>query len=165
MQDSWKVDQLAKAVDYFDTARPNLLEGLENAAHVQNLLCDILEQIADSIPAAIDSVLCGTVALELEPLIRSIHRFEETLLFPFSAGVPLAEETVLRLKREHFEDECFAEELTESLADLSRKQLPDNPEALGYMLRGFFGSVRRHTAFETDLLRSLILTPPAISAN
>lgn len=165
MQDNWTIETLARAADYFDTPQPDVLEGLENACRVQNMLCDLLEQIADSIPGAVDPGLCAAVANQLGPVIRSIHRFEETALFPFSDGIRKAGETVARLKHEHFEDECFAEELTDALHELSHRQWPENPEALGYMLRGFFESVRRHAAFESEHFRSVILTAPPAWAN
>ena len=64
--------------------------------------------------------------------------------------------TIDRLKHEHFDDQCFAEELTEALRGLSQTRKPDNPDALGYMLRGFFEAVRRYVAFEREHLRQLV---------
>lgn len=55
-----------------------------------------------------------------------------------------------RLLAEHVEDECFAGELTEALLLLGRNGSADNPEALGFMLRGFFEARRRHVAFERE---------------
>jgi hypothetical protein len=57
---------------------------------------------------------------------------------------------VERLRAEHIEDECFAGELTEALLVLGRDGSVDNPEALGFMLRGFFEAQRRHVAFERE---------------
>ena len=56
--------------------------------------------------------------------------------------------TIARLKFEHVEDECFAEELTDTLTRLGSGDGSVNAEAAGYMLRGFFESIRRHIAFE-----------------
>lgn len=164
MRNSWTIDTLNDAVDYFSAPQPDLLKGLQNAEQVQKLLCDLLEHIADSIPASVDARLCIVLANQLGPIIRSIHRFEEKALFPFSSGFDLSGKTVARLKHEHLEDECFAEELTDALLELS-KSTPTNPEATGYMLRGFFESVRRHAAFETEHLRPLLLTAPTSWAN
>ncbi len=165
MQDSWKLESLTRAAAYFTAPQPDLLKGLDAACRIQNMLCDLLEQIADSIPGAVDRGLCETLAAELGPLMRSIHQFEEQTLFPFAAGVQQAAETVARLRHEHIEDECFAEEVTDALHDLSHREHPENPEAIGYMLRGFFESMRRHVAFESEHFRPLLLKAPTTWIN
>ena len=121
-------------------------------AHDEQLaLCIELEEIADSLPASVNRQKCIYAAKALCPLIRSIHQYEEHVLFPHisqehaHSGPMLA--TLSRLKFEHFEDEGYAEELTEALLRLGSGE-PSNVEAVGYMLRGFFEGVRRHIAFE-----------------
>jgi hemerythrin-like domain-containing protein len=57
-----------------------------------------------------------------------------------------------RLEGEHDLDESFADELTEELEHLATAGQARNPEVLGYMLRGFFESYRRHIHWETDVL-------------
>ena len=121
-------------------------------AHAEQLaLCSELEEIADSLPASVNRQKCIYAAKALCPLIRSIHQYEENVLFPYltqqhpNSGPMLA--TLSRLKFEHFEDEGYAEELTEALLRLGSAE-PVNDEAVGYMLRGFFEGVRRHIAFE-----------------
>lgn len=131
------------------------LGALAAHAHAEMLrLCTQLEDVADSLPANIDRMACLTIASEIEPLVRGIHRFEEEALFPAYAAVLKAEGrdlgSVDRLMSEHVEDECFAAELAEALFDLGRGGTVDNPEALGFMLRGFFESKRRHVAFERE---------------
>lgn len=117
-------------------------------------LCDQLEAIADSLPHRVDSLECVLVANALLPLLRESHRYEEEVLFPaFERGVVASAtsvETVRRLKSEHVYDECAAEEITEQLMWIGRGGAIANPEALGFMLRAFFNSVRRHIAFERD---------------
>ncbi|MCL6707802.1 hemerythrin domain-containing protein [Pseudomonas sp. R2.Fl] len=129
-------------------------------AHAEQLaLCGELEDIADSLPASINRQKCIYAAKALGPLIRGIHHYEETVLFPWldargDAGDDLRP-TLDRLRFEHFEDECFAEELTDALLKLGAGDAV-NMEAVGYMLRGFFEGMRRHIAFETEhLLRRL----------
>ena len=131
-------------------------------AHGEQLrLCDALEEIADSLPDKINRQKCIYAAKALGPLVRGVHRYEETVLFPAllaaEKGAALAE-TIARLKFEHCEDECFSEELSETLLSLGRGD-PVNAEAAGYMLRGFFEAMRRHIAFE----RQFIVAPPAQS--
>lgn len=125
-------------------------------AHTEQLaLCKELEEIADSLPASINRQKCIYAAKALGPLIKGIHHYEETVLFPQLQSNPDAAEalgpTLERLKFEHCEDECFAEELTDALLKLgSGAQV--NMEAVGYMLRGFFEGIRRHIAFEREHL-------------
>lgn len=125
-------------------------------AHTEQLaLCRELEEIADSLPASINRQKCIYAAKALGPLIKGIHHYEETVLFPQLQSNPDATEalgpTLERLKFEHCEDECFAEELTDALLKLGSGDRV-NMEAVGYMLRGFFEGIRRHIAFEREHL-------------
>lgn len=141
------------------------LVALVGQAHAQMLrLCGVLEDIADSLPANADRTKCMLIASELEPMVRGIHRLEEEALFPAYAaalqkrGRDLT--SVERLMSEHVEDECFAAELTEALLDLARGAVPLNPEALGFMLRGFFEAKRRHIAFEREHVLPMVRFMP-----
>jgi len=137
-------------------------------AHDEQLrLCDELEDIADSLPGMVNRQKCIYAAKALGPLIRGVHHFEDHILFPSFEARMLASpdfaKTLARLKFEHFEDECFADELAERLLMLGSGRGEVNMEATGYMLRGFFESVRRHIAFERDYFATLGLmatTPP-----
>ncbi len=122
-------------------------------------LCDHLEAIADSLPGQIDRSLCLLVAGRLVPLMRQAHRFEEELLFPLFEAATMGQPgeqpgnpTIGRLKFEHVADECSAEEITEELLRIGHGHPVQNPEAFGFMLRAFFDPVRRHLAFERELL-------------
>jgi len=119
-------------------------------------LCDQLETIADSLPYRVDRLDCIRVASRLLPLLRESHRYEEEVLFPVferHADVhPGRRSTVLRLKSEHLYDEGAAEEICERLMWIGRGGEIDNPEALGFMLRAFFDTVRRHIAFEREFV-------------
>jgi len=135
------------------------LEWWKKARDEQLRLCTELETIADSLPANINRQKCIYAAKELGPLIKGIHHYETEVLFPAleseTPGVPELQKTLERLKLEHFEDECFAEELTERLLLLASGRSDVNMEATGYMLRGFFEAVRRHIAFEQDYFSAL----------
>lgn len=116
-------------------------------------LCDALEAIADALPDAIDRVHCLSVASELVPMLRAAHRFEECYIFPLYAkarGDDAEAPSLARLKAEHVEDECFADEITETLLAIGRGGPIGNAEATGFMLRGFFEMQRRHIAFERE---------------
>ncbi|MDG4853713.1 MULTISPECIES: hemerythrin domain-containing protein [unclassified Mesorhizobium] len=123
-------------------------------AHREKLrLCDTLEQLADALPH-VDRLQCLGVANSIVPLLRAIHRYEETVVFPaYEAALTLAESnlaSISRLRAEHIEDECYADELTEALLTIGHGDRIENAEAVGFMLRGFFESMRRHIAFERE---------------
>ena len=157
------LDLIADSIEHFPEPDGDPLLALEKA-HVTLLsLCDLLEQIADSIPGQISRETCSKLGTNLLPLIRNIHQFEEDILYPLAVerlGATRAiESTITRLRYEHTEDECFAEELADALTELGTGKAPKNPEATGYMLRGFFEALRRHIAFERDHLLNLMRRP------
>ncbi|HEV7251698.1 MAG TPA: hemerythrin domain-containing protein [Mesorhizobium sp.] len=131
-------------------------------AHQETLdLCRSLEAIADGLPR-LDRLQCLRAANRLVPLLKASHAYEEEVVFPaFEAARPPAA-AVGRLKTEHLEDECAAEELTEVLFRLGHGGRLENPEALGFMLRAFFNALRRHIAFERHhILPALPAAAPA----
>ena len=117
-------------------------------------ICRELEEIADALRGNVDRLKCLRVANELVPLLRSSHRYEEEVIFP-AYDVAIGSErpgnpSTRRLRVEHVEDECFADEVTEALLAIAHGAEIQNPEAVGFMLRGFFESMRRHIAFERE---------------
>ncbi|TGQ73364.1 MULTISPECIES: hemerythrin domain-containing protein [unclassified Mesorhizobium] len=130
------------------------------SAHREKLkLCDALEKIADSLPG-VDRLKCLGTANAIVPLLRSIHQYEERIIFPAyevaAAGSNANLASARRLRAEHVEDECFAGEVTEILLAIGRGETVKNAEAVGFMLRGFFESVRRHVAFEREHVLPMI---------
>lgn len=146
-------NQTAAAEDRFAQA-PRPLSWLLRAHREHLALCQELEEIADSLPFSVNRQKCIYAAKALGPSIRDIQHYEEAVLFPWlkqRSADPAFDNTLERLKFEHFEDSCFAEELTDTLLKLGAG-VSVNTEAVGYMLRGYFETVRRHIAFEHDHL-------------
>lgn len=137
----------------------NPLDLIEHDHARQAGLCDILEQIADGLPADIDRRRCREAASALRYDLPLHHLDEEEGLFPLLRRHAAQSENLCaitaRLSSEHSADESFAEELTEELETLSATGIARNPEALGYMLRGFFESYRRHIHWENEVLLPL----------
>ncbi len=129
---------------------------LEDIHREKLAVCDQLEAIADSLPAEINRQRCLYAAKAIAQIVRQAHRFEETTVFPaISArfpGAPNLADTLRRLQFEHCEDEGFADELSDALHRLAAGDPRVHPETIGYMLRGFFTTVRRHIAFEREHL-------------
>ncbi len=138
---------------------------LEFHLEKQDALCNAIEEIADTLPDDIDPQRCLRLAMSVLPLVHAAHRFEEEILFDTLREVngqdSQLDQIFERLHGEHFEDESFAEEISECLREIaSGTQV--NFEKAGYMMRGFFEGLRRHIAFERDhLLPMLVMTPKA----
>ena len=132
---------------------------IERAHNEVLALCGCLEEIADSFPSRINQALCFSVAGKLVPLLSDVHRYEESILFPWlERAFPtktMLHNSLRRLRSEHLEDEAFASEINEELLNIARGG-QFQPETAGYMLRGFFESVRRHVACEREYLYELL---------
>ncbi|MEM8750539.1 MAG: hemerythrin domain-containing protein [Pseudomonadota bacterium] len=124
----------------------------------QSILCDKLEALADRLPNQVDPQNCLTLARTIFPIVRQAHQFEETRLFPLLQNAATSADDLTqsleRLRFEHWEDESFAEELSDSLLEFGSGR--GDGEKLAYMLRGFFEGLRRHMAFETEHLLPLL---------
>ncbi len=128
----------------------------------QTRICEQLEMLADSLPDNVDNQECLILARAIYPEMKRCHEFEENTLFPEAReadpdNLTLAS-TLERLRYEHWEDESFAEELTEALTGFVTEPNYRNPEKLAYMLRGFFEGLRRHIAFEREHLIPILLS-------
>lgn len=123
-------------------------------------LCDALEDFADCLPNQIDVQNCLALSRCILPTVRNAQMMEETRLFPeLMQAYPddrRLEASLDRLRQEHLEDDSFAGEIASLLHDCGRAGKPSNAESAGYMLRGFFSSIRRHVAFENECLIPLI---------
>jgi iron-sulfur cluster repair protein YtfE (RIC family) len=124
------------------------------AHHRKLRLCDSLEELADTLPSRLDRLACLRIANELVPILRDSHRYEEDIVFPaFVSGSADAAASILsvhRLMAEHIEDECAAQDVTDMLLAIGHGGPVNNPEALGFMLRALFETLRRHIAFELE---------------
>ncbi|MFN3546346.1 MAG: hemerythrin domain-containing protein [Mesorhizobium sp.] len=138
---------------------------MTNAHHSKLRLCEALEEIADRLPGDIDRFRCLEIASSLVPLLRRCHEYEEEVVYPAFEVAQMrgsgAAATVRRLKTEHLEDECAAQDLSEVLLAIGHGDPIDNPEAVGFMLRAFFEAVRRHVAFERDHVLPAIGVAPS----
>ncbi|MFN4143388.1 hemerythrin domain-containing protein [Aestuariivirga sp.] len=139
---------------------------IANAHAVQVQMCDALERIADGLPDEVDRRLCAQVASCLQFDLPLHHHDEEAALFPLLRERALPEDGLAqildRLASEHASDNDFASEIAEALELLGQGGRPDNPDMLGYMLRGFFERYRRHVHWENTLVMPIArmrLTP------
>jgi hemerythrin-like domain-containing protein len=135
---------------------PDPISVLEEEHALQLELCDILEHIADGLPHTFDSNLAGIAVRILQSAWQQHTRLEEEVLFPMlrkrtESGAHVSA-MLRRLEDEHDTDEGLADEISSTLKELIEGAPLTNAESLGYMLRGFFVSQRRHIAWENDVV-------------
>ena len=143
-------------------ARSVLAQTFVHHLDQQQAICDVLESIADSLPANVDVQVCNHVGQTLLPLIVKAHQFEESQLFPFLSNsehfqFELAQ-TIKRLRAEHLSDEDYAEDICRVFAGEIKNLDRSQAESLGWMLRGFFENVRRHVSLEREHILPMIET-------
>ncbi len=126
----------------------------------QLALCDVLEEIADSLPYNVDEQICIHTAKTIVPLIKRAHKIERENLFPLlqnnekcAANLTAITE---KIKKEHKIDEYNAEELAEILLSYGTGQPSHSAEATGYVIRGFFESLRRHIEFVHEIINPVL---------
>ena len=134
---------------------------LFEAGHAELLaLCNELEHIANDLPLNADKDACLRLGQTAAAVTTKAHRLEEDVLFAaLLAARPHLHElaaTIERLRLEHRGDEYHAEEVQDALLAFGMGQQQMSADALGYLLRGFFESQRRHIAFERELARTSV---------
>ncbi|MDY8109830.1 hemerythrin domain-containing protein [Fulvimarina sp. 2208YS6-2-32] len=135
--------------------RASLSEQFVDLLDQQERLCDQLEAVADELPNGVCWLRCDRLASSLGLAVRKAHRFEEERIFPLLSKGANADDgivqSIARLEWEHMEDESYADEIAEAISMRRLQTLETSrSEGLGYMLRGFFESMRRHIAFERE---------------
>lgn len=124
----------------------------------QMKLCNDLEAVADSLPSRTDRQFCLHLARQIGPVLRDAHAIEERYLFPSIGLGQRGTDIIERLRWEHLVDESYGEEVQQELLQIGQGAAILPAEAVGYMLRGFFESMRRHIRNEMDLVRSTVPT-------
>lgn len=122
-------------------------------------ICDTLEHIADNLLDGVDRASCENAIKALRHDLLIHHRDENHGLFPIlrrrSRRGDNVDGILDQLLMEHAADESYAIEVTECLSHLAAGAQPNNPNMIGYMLRGFFESYRRHLNWECKLVLPL----------
>ncbi len=140
-----------------------LVTKIETFHQKQFALCTQLEAVADGLPHNIDRQTCLMLARDIYPAIKAAHEFEEHELFPYlknHARHTKLDERLERLRFEHWEDEAYAEEISEVLSTIGRDGESKDAEKVSWMLRGFFDGLRRHIAYEADHLLPMLIKQP-----
>ncbi len=132
-------------------------------AHLLSL-CDRLEEIADALPNNLDPYVFETVARELRTMLPRLHRHMQQLLFPLLKKRARQKDgmadIIAGFTHEQNMDAGYALGVLDILDRFASGQLPldhepKDYEAVGYLLRGFFESLRRHLRWERFLVLRL----------
>ena len=131
---------------------PDPIGLIEEEHALQRELCDLLEALADGLPHSFDKALALIAVSILEGSVPRHMRLEEEALFP-RLRVRVGQDDPLNaalmcLEEEHDRDGASSVELIDALRTAATDGFASNPDMLGYMLRGYFDSQRRHIAWE-----------------
>lgn len=131
---------------------PDPIELIAEEHALQRELCDLLEAIADGLPHSFNTGLAAIAVSILEGSVPRHMRLEEEALFPVLRDRVASEDplhaALACLEEEHERDGASLVELTDGLKTAAQQGSVKNPDMLGYMLRGYFDSQRRHIAWE-----------------
>ncbi|MEQ3625380.1 MAG: hemerythrin domain-containing protein [Celeribacter sp.] len=122
----------------------------------QEHLCDALETLADSLPERVDTYTAMRLAGSLVPTLKRCQRLEEQVVFPLLLEqAPARSSMIDRLRAEHLEDEDQAMMLAPAIRAFAQQPAREDAGRLGFALRGLFQPLRRHAAFDRDVLLPL----------
>ena len=148
------VSQPSTDEDRVTTANP--LDLIERQHAGQESLCEVLEEIADSLPGKIDAALMAKAVAGLSKDLPLLQRDMNEGLFPLLHAHCQPEDRIddilQRLQMEKATDLSFASEIMEALGAMAGGAPVKNPNTLGYMLRGFFESYSRHLHWERTVI-------------
>lgn len=136
------------------------LAGLENNHQTLLAFCLALEEIASTLPEAVDRKSCRRAAATIPSLLRQTHLLEETMLFPDfdrNAGSTFSMTMIEQLKAEHRCDLLASTEVSETLMALADGREDQAGSAARYLLNGFLESIRRHVLSEKLIIEALLV--------
>lgn len=124
-------------------------------------VCDRLEAIADALPVVPRRESLSELIALLQFGIPAHCRHEEAALKEVldskDPGQAWLRQAAGLIISEHHENETIMLELAEALEDFGDRQDPARADALGYLIRHFFCQMRRHMAWEDQVIAELRL--------
>ncbi|TAU73494.1 hypothetical protein [Rhizobium leguminosarum] len=136
----------------------NNFEELESCYDQLMSWCDVLQAIADFLPCHIDESLCGRISRGLIPLLLTTHQLEERSISS-ALGLIMEVEELADARERRYTGRLFdldaAQHVVFTLETLSEGRCRLSWEAVGYQLRSFFCSMRRHIKSEREIIRLL----------
>ena len=114
--------------------------------------CDLLEAIADFLPCHVDERLCETITNGLVPLLRTTHGLEEQVVSSH-LGLIMVDDALVEAR---MSDADAAQEVVDVLCELKAGRSRLSWDAIGYLLRSFFCSMRRHKRAEREIVGQIL---------
>ncbi len=137
-------------------SHPGCLTLIEEEHALQLELCDLLETIADGLPAELDKALALAAIGTLRGAVPAHTRLEEEGLFPLLRRRLKPSDPVIQalrcLESEHDGDTGLLSEVVDALKLAVQSPTVERAETLGFVLRGFFESQRRHIYWEEQIV-------------
>jgi len=134
----------------------NAIDWLENEHRLQQELCDVLEEIADTLPGPIEPAQVEFATTVLRTSIGRHIAILTHLLFPVLRERALANDEIKtfigQITADNAADEVLAYDTADQLEAAADKRQAGKPDMLAYMLRGMFEGRRRHIAWEMSVL-------------
>jgi len=145
------------------TAQMKAEAGSESSFRAEHELiravCDRLEAIADALPVVPQRESLSELIALLQFGIPAHCRHEEEELKDALAsseeGQAWLRQAASLIIEEHHENETIMLELAEALEDYGDRQDTTRADALGYLIRHFFSQMRRHMAWEDQVISEL----------
>jgi Hemerythrin HHE cation binding domain len=136
-----------------NTSKLDVHQHIAADRNLQLEICHALEGLADSLPQA-DLRLAQAIRPIIEPGWNEHIHFQHDVLFPILTRARQPEELKPHLDRLRREHEIISSQQTEVLEqiELLISGEPPNADALGYLLRNVFDTIRRHIESEALLL-------------
>ncbi len=152
----WSTDAMPKRSPGSDKRSINPIDRIIQEHALQLRLCDMLEHIADGLPQKFDKGEIAEAGATLCKGMTAHFALEENILFPLlsqrARSDPHLSAVIAQIAKEHDRDEDLSGELAEELRLVVETGKVRNPDMLGYMLRGYFVSLRRHIEWEDALI-------------
>ena len=112
-----------------------------------------IRDLADTLPRQLDTYVAVRLAGRLVPTLTQCQSLEEREVFPLLRETSDTSAQMLdRLHAEHIEDEDHAAMLADAINRFAYDAAQNDAEALGYFLRGLFQPLRRHVAFDREVI-------------
>jgi hypothetical protein len=122
----------------------------------QERVCLDLEALADQLPNRVDTLAAKILADALYPTLRTCQDLEEAHVFPAILKQDAAiSPTIARLRAEHVEDEDHAVMVAEAVTRFIQSPRHADADRLGYLIRGLFQPLTRHSAFDRSIILPL----------
>lgn len=131
-------------------------------------LCSELEAIADRLPLLPHEGEVKSLSAALRAGVPAHCRHEESAFRMYMARTSNPPRALVvaveRLASEHSDNEPLGHELADMLEAVVGGRSPTNLEALGYLIRLYFQTMRRHLMWEEFVINSLMDDPRSQSA-